>query len=629
MSANSLAGAVTGTVNVTPAAASQLIITTQPPGSVVISSGFGLTVSAEDPYGNVDTSFSDSVNVALSTNPVGATLGGTSTLTAQNGVATFSGLTLDKRGNGYTLLVTANGLTSSQTSAFNVLAATQLAITTQPPSYIVAGSGFGLVVTAEDQFGDVFPWYNGTVTVAISSDPGAATLGGTLTATAQNGVATFSGLTLDQPGTGYTLLVSAKGLPDANTAAFSVVLPTTWTVNSLGDTGTGLGTSGDLRYCITQADQTPGNNTINFSVTGTIMLNSALPDLSNTTGLMDVEGPGAANLTVSGNNEVRVFEVDSGVTAQLVGLRITGGLAENTITPGGLFEDTGGGGILNSRTLTVANSTIDHNNSAPANHNYGSYSAAIGSSYGGGIDNTGTLMVTNSTIDNNTANNDDNAGYSTGTGSYGGGIYSTGTLNLEGCTLSGNAAFVANGGWSSGPPFGAFASAFGGAVYSTGGLTLDDCTVSSNSAEGGAGYGYSDYVGPEGVGGNASGGGLYVGLGTVHVNRSSILDNSASGGNGSGAEIGASVGGDAFGGGLMITNQTQAWISQTLIAANSALAGYGGSGIIPFPGWMTHLALMAGQQAEVGSISMGPLSRSPIRRSCRTRRSEGRGAMDF
>ena len=31
---------------------------------------------------------------------------------------------------------------------------------------------------------------------------------------------------------------------------------TTWTVNSLGDTGTGSGTSGDLRYVITQADQT-------------------------------------------------------------------------------------------------------------------------------------------------------------------------------------------------------------------------------------------------------------------------------------------------------------------------------------------------------------------------------------
>src|SRR5271166_5966384 len=74
---------------------------------------------------------------------------------------------------------------------------------------------------------------------------------------------------------------------------------TTWTVNSLGDSGTGSGTSGDLRYVITQADQTTGNNTINFAVTGTITLESALPDLSNTTGLMDIEGPGATSLTVA------------------------------------------------------------------------------------------------------------------------------------------------------------------------------------------------------------------------------------------------------------------------------------------------------------------------------------------
>ena len=60
------------------------------------------------------------------------------------------------------------------------------------------------------------------------------------------------------------------------------LLSTIWTVNSLGDAGTGSGLSGDLRYVITQADQMTGDNTINFSVTGTITLNSALPDLSNT-----------------------------------------------------------------------------------------------------------------------------------------------------------------------------------------------------------------------------------------------------------------------------------------------------------------------------------------------------------
>src|SRR4051812_23838041 len=65
-------------------------------------------------------------------------------------------------------------------------------------------------------------------------------------------------------------------------------LLSTFTVNDLGDTGTGSGLSGDLRYAITQADQTTGDNTINFSVTGTIWLNSVLPDLNNKTGKMDI-----------------------------------------------------------------------------------------------------------------------------------------------------------------------------------------------------------------------------------------------------------------------------------------------------------------------------------------------------
>ena len=46
-------------------------------------------------------------------------------------------------------------------------------------------------------------------------------------------------------------------------------LLSTYTVDSLGDTGTGLGSSGDLRYAITQANLSPGS-TIQFSVTGTI-----------------------------------------------------------------------------------------------------------------------------------------------------------------------------------------------------------------------------------------------------------------------------------------------------------------------------------------------------------------------
>jgi hypothetical protein len=111
-------------VNVAPTAAARLAVTTQPPGTVAAGAGFGLTVSAEDAYGNLATPFSGGVAVALAANPGGSTLGGTLTLNAMNGVATFSRLTLNKPGNGYTLQATSNGLTPATTGPINVIGLT-------------------------------------------------------------------------------------------------------------------------------------------------------------------------------------------------------------------------------------------------------------------------------------------------------------------------------------------------------------------------------------------------------------------------------------------------------------------------------------------------------------------------
>src|SRR6516165_9456675 len=62
--------------------------------------------------------------------------------------------------------------------------------------------------------------------------------------------------------------------------------PSVFTVNSTGDTGTGIGLNGDLRYCITKADTNAGTNTIKFDPTvfgspHTITLTSALPTVTD------------------------------------------------------------------------------------------------------------------------------------------------------------------------------------------------------------------------------------------------------------------------------------------------------------------------------------------------------------
>lgn len=93
----------------------QLVITNPPPGTVsvvVAGADFGLTVAVETGTGNVVTSYDGPVSVQLSSNPGAATLGGTLTVAASNGIATFSGLSINNAGNGYALEAVSGGVTS-------------------------------------------------------------------------------------------------------------------------------------------------------------------------------------------------------------------------------------------------------------------------------------------------------------------------------------------------------------------------------------------------------------------------------------------------------------------------------------------------------------------------------------
>jgi hypothetical protein len=79
-----------------------------------------MKASIEDPYGNVVTTATGTVNVAFANNPTGATLGGTTGVIASQGVASFTNLTINKTGSGYTLQVTSTGLTPATSSPINV-----------------------------------------------------------------------------------------------------------------------------------------------------------------------------------------------------------------------------------------------------------------------------------------------------------------------------------------------------------------------------------------------------------------------------------------------------------------------------------------------------------------------------
>jgi hypothetical protein len=77
-------------------------------------------VSGLDAQGALDPSFTGDVTIAIANNPAGGTLFGTISLAAAGGIATFSDLSIDQVGTGYTLQATASGLTSATSTAFDI-----------------------------------------------------------------------------------------------------------------------------------------------------------------------------------------------------------------------------------------------------------------------------------------------------------------------------------------------------------------------------------------------------------------------------------------------------------------------------------------------------------------------------
>jgi CSLREA domain-containing protein len=210
-------------------------------------------------------------------------------------------------------------------------------------------------------------------------------------------------------------------------------------VNTTADSSNAsCGATCSLRDAIQQANSA-GMQDIAFASTahGTITLGSTLPEL---TGAVNIVGPGAANLTVSGGGSATVgsvLTIDSTAQIFLSGLTVANGNANS------------GGGILNQGTLTITSSAFTGNSTAGglggaidnsgaltvANSTFSANSCGNAGGAGGAIDNSGTLAVANSTFSGNSSGND---------GGVAGALYDTGTLTVSNSTFVGNSS--ANGG---------------------------------------------------------------------------------------------------------------------------------------------------------------------------------------
>ena len=77
-------------------------------------------VALIDGNGDVITTATNNVTVAIGTNPTGGTLGGTTTAAAVNGVASFSNLTINEAATGYRLSATSPGLVAVASNLFAI-----------------------------------------------------------------------------------------------------------------------------------------------------------------------------------------------------------------------------------------------------------------------------------------------------------------------------------------------------------------------------------------------------------------------------------------------------------------------------------------------------------------------------
>jgi Bacterial Ig-like domain (group 3) len=376
-----------------------------------------------------------------------------------------------------------------------------------------------------------------------------------------------SGVTTDQRG--FPLNSSCV---DAGAVQTNYVMVTTLADVTDGspDCASGTGSTCSLRDAISIGN-TASYADIAFASSlngGTITLASPLPMIS---GHINLSGPGANQMTISGGNSSTVGSVltaNSAAEVVLSGITIANGYSSsfpqyggglystggkvavnNSVFTGNYAWSGGGGGIYcQGGTLTVTNSTFTQNTggglwceTAIVTVRDSRFSGNYGFDGSGIVINSyGRLNVSNSTVSGNTAAN------------VAGGIYNgyMSSLTLRNSTISAN---IANNS--------------GGGIFNVGTFASSDSTISGNTANGSGSYGAP-----------ITGGGIYIYIGSVALSNTIVAGNMAPSGY---ADI---YGTYTDNGGNQASNNPS---STSSIAINLAPVGnYGGvtQTMLPLPG---------------------------------------------
>ncbi|HLL82900.1 MAG TPA: invasin domain 3-containing protein, partial [Longimicrobium sp.] len=327
LSRTGTSGSITTQVGV----AAKLAIVQQPTNTTAGAAiSPAVTVAVQDANGNLVTGATDNVVASIGSNAASGTLSGTKSVAPVNGIATFSNLSIDKAGTGYTLAFSGTALEPDTSSTFDVTpgAAAKLVLLTQPSETAQSGAAFTRqpVVQLQDVNGNAVAQAGVGVTAAIAT--GGGTLGGTATInTDASGTATFTDLAISGTVGDRTLSFSATNLTGVSSGTVSVT----------------AGAASQL--AITTQPSSSTQNGAAFAQQPVIQLRDASGNAVAQAGVEVTVAIASGGGTLGGTATVNT---DANGTATFAGLSITGTVGDRTLS----FSATGLTGAT-SGTISV------------------------------------------------------------------------------------------------------------------------------------------------------------------------------------------------------------------------------------------------------------------------------------
>ena len=223
-------------------------------------------------------------------------------MSAVNGVAIFSTLSIDKAGNGYTLTAASSALTDATSPSFDILtgSANRLVFITGPTDRVV-GEKFSPALQVQVQDAGGNPVLTATSPITLTSSV-TGTLSGTATATPFLGTATFSNLAVNKAGT-YTLTAGSSGVSSQTSEPFDVAKASTTTAITSKSPAGARWSASQVTFNYDVNIVAPGAGTLTGTVTVTDGTESCIGAINSGTGVgscsIPFSTPGARNVTAT------------------------------------------------------------------------------------------------------------------------------------------------------------------------------------------------------------------------------------------------------------------------------------------------------------------------------------------